>query len=143
MSCLFSCKSAINWHQTAKGKVMSIQQRRLDKGWTQEELALHSGLSARTIQRVESGQSVGSESLKCLAAVFETSINNIIQEKNMSTVKHEEKLEQLQLNAMEISAIKYGKSLFQSPRKGHSDPLTKIERKAVDYGKSLLNKFQQ
>ena len=95
---------------------MNIQQRRLDKGWTQEELALHSGLSARTIQRVESGKNVGSESLKCLAAVFETSIINIIQEKNMNTVKHTEISEQVTLNAMEKSAIKYGKSLLQTPK---------------------------
>jgi hypothetical protein len=61
----------------------------------------------------------------------------------MNTVKHEEKSEQVKLNAIEKSAIKYGKSLLQTPKKGRSDPLTKIERKAVDYGKSLLSKFQQ
>ena len=121
---------------------MSIQQRRLDKGLTQEELALHSGLSARTIQRVESGQSIGSESLKCLAAVFETSINNIIQEQNMSVTKHEDKSEQITLNAKEKSAIKYGQSLLQTPKNGQSDPLTKIERKAIDYAKSLLGKLK-
>ena len=65
---------------------MSIKQRRLAKGWTQDELALHSGISARTIQRVESGQSVGSETLKCLAAVFETSVNSLIQEQDMNSV---------------------------------------------------------
>jgi transcriptional regulator with XRE-family HTH domain len=133
----------MNRHQTAKGKVMSIQQRRLDKGWTQEELALHSGLSARTIQRIESGQSVGSESLKCLAAVFETSIINIIQEQNTNKISHTEKSEQVTLNAMEKSAIKYGQSLLQTPKDGQSDPLTKIERKAIDYGKSLLGKLKQ
>jgi transcriptional regulator with XRE-family HTH domain len=122
---------------------MNIQQRRLDRGWTQEELALHSGLSSRTIQRAESGKSVGSESLKCLAAVFETSINNIIQEQNMDIIKNEVKPEPVTLNTMEKSAIKYGKSLFKTPNKGQADPLTKIERKAVDYGKNLLSKFQQ
>ena len=133
----------MNRHQTAKGKVMSIQQRRLDKGWNQEELARHSGLSARTIQRIESGQSVGSESLKCLVAVFETSIINIIQEQNTNKISHTEKSEQVTLNAMEKSAIKYGQSLLQTPKDGQSDPLTKIERKAIDYGKSLLGKLKQ
>lgn len=121
---------------------MSIQQRRLEKGWTQEDLALHSGLSARTIQRVESGQNVGSESLKCLAAVFETSINNIIQEQSMNATHHEEKSEQIRLNEIEKSAIKYGQSLLQTPKNGQSDPLTKIERKAIDYGKTLLGKLK-
>ena len=122
---------------------MSIQQRRLDKGWTQEELALHSGLSIRTIQRVESGQRVGSESLKCLAAVFETSIINVIKEQNINTVKHTEKPEKVTLYAIEKSAIKYGHSLFQTPKEGQPDPLTKIERKAINYGKSLLGKLKQ
>lgn len=110
---------------------MSIKQRRLAKGWTQDELALHSGISARTIQRVESGQSVGSETLKCLAAVFETS------------VKHTENTESVTFNESEKSAIKYGQSLLQTPKKGESDPSTRIEREAIDYGKSLLSKLKQ
>ena len=59
---------------------MNIQQRRLEKGWSQEELARHSGLSTRTIQRIEGGQKAGLESLKCLATVFETSISTLMQE---------------------------------------------------------------
>lgn len=63
---------------------MSIQKRRLEKGWSQEELARHSGLSTRTIQRIESGQSPGLEPLKkCLAAVFETSISTLKQEQGV------------------------------------------------------------
>jgi len=63
---------------------MSIQERRLEKGWSQEELAMHSGLSVRTIQRIESGRKAGLESLKCLAAVFETSISTLMQEQTMT-----------------------------------------------------------
>ncbi|MDO6719169.1 helix-turn-helix transcriptional regulator [Psychrosphaera sp. 1_MG-2023] len=122
---------------------MSIQQRRLGKGWTQEELALHSGLSARTIQRVESGKSVGAESLKCLAAVFETSITGLIQEQKMDTTKNSETLGSVKLNTFEKEAIRFAKSIFQTPKKEQADPLTKIERKAIDYGKSLLKKFKQ
>ena len=122
---------------------MSIKQRRLAKGWTQDELALHSGISARTIQRVESGQSVGSETLKCLAAVFETSVNSLIQEQDMNSVKHTENTESVTLNESEKYAIKYGQSLLQTPKKGESDPLTRIEREAIDYGKSLLSKLKQ
>lgn len=122
---------------------MSIQQRRLEKGWTQEQLALHSGLSARTIQRVESGKSIGAESLKCLAAVFETSTTGLIQEQNMDTTKNSATIEQIKLNTFEKEAIKFGKSIFQTPKKDQADPLTKIERKAIDYSKSLLKKFKQ
>ena len=122
---------------------MSIQQRRLAKGWTQDELALHSGVSVRTIQRVESGQSVGSETLKCLAAVFETSVTSLIQEQDMNAIKNTENTEPVKLNELEKSAIKYGQSLLKTPNKEEPEPLTIIERKAIDYGKSLLSKLKQ
>ncbi len=52
---------------------MIIRKLRLQRGWSQEQLAELSGLSIRTIQRIERGQKPGLESLKSLAAVFETS----------------------------------------------------------------------
>ena len=50
---------------------MSIQKMRLKRGWSQQQLADASGLSARTIQRIESGHAASVESLKSIAAVFE------------------------------------------------------------------------
>lgn len=66
---------------------MNIQKSRLDKGWSQEELAMHSGISVRTIQRIENGKRASLESLKCLAAVFETNVSNLVQEKPMSSAQ--------------------------------------------------------
>jgi transcriptional regulator with XRE-family HTH domain len=63
---------------------MTIQKLRVDKGWSQEELAAHSGLSVRTIQRIENGKRASLESLKCLAAVFETHVSDLIQENPMN-----------------------------------------------------------
>ena len=63
---------------------MSIQKLRVEKGWSQEDLAMHSGLSVRTIQRIENGKRASLESLKCLAAVFETNVSNLVQEKPMT-----------------------------------------------------------
>ncbi|MGH7022543.1 MAG: 2TM domain-containing protein [Caulobacteraceae bacterium] len=51
---------------------MLIQKLRLQHGWSQEQLAELSGLSTRTIQRLERGHTASSESLKALASVFET-----------------------------------------------------------------------
>lgn len=56
---------------------MSVQDLRLERGWSQEQLAQMSGLSVRTIQRIERGETAGMESLKCLAAVFETDVCNL------------------------------------------------------------------
>ena len=50
---------------------MMIQKLRLQRGWSQQQLAEMSGLSTRTIQRLENGNSASIESLKSLAAVFE------------------------------------------------------------------------
>jgi XRE family transcriptional regulator, regulator of sulfur utilization len=50
---------------------MIIRKLRLQRGWTQEHLAELTGLSVRSIQRLERGQSCSIETLNSLAAVFE------------------------------------------------------------------------
>ncbi len=63
---------------------MLIQKLRLQRGWSQQQLADLSGLSVRTIQRLEHGQSASVESLKSLAAVFEIDFSEL-QRTNMPT----------------------------------------------------------
>ena len=41
-----------------------IKKLRLERHWSQEQLAEMSGLSTRTIQRIESGQNADFETLK-------------------------------------------------------------------------------
>lgn len=53
---------------------MSIKNLRNERGWTQAQLAEFSGVSQRTIQRIEKGQAATAETAKCLAAVFEVPI---------------------------------------------------------------------
>lgn len=68
---------------------MIIRKLRQDRGWSQEDLAAISGVSARTIQRIENGGRASLETLKCLAAVFETTIPDLQQEQVMTdTEKH-------------------------------------------------------
>ncbi|REL28668.1 helix-turn-helix domain-containing protein [Thalassotalea euphylliae] len=64
---------------------MLIKKLRLQRGWSQEHLSQVSGLSVRTIQRIERGQKAGLESLKSLAAVFELDISSLQQEVDMTT----------------------------------------------------------
>lgn len=59
---------------------MVIKKLREQKQWSQEQLATLSGLSIRTIQRIESGNRASLESLKSLAAVFETDIETLQKE---------------------------------------------------------------
>jgi transcriptional regulator with XRE-family HTH domain len=60
---------------------MILKQLRLSRLLSQEQLAQMSGLSVRTIQRIESGHSPSLESLKCLASVLEVDVSVLNQEK--------------------------------------------------------------
>lgn len=62
---------------------MIIRKLRLQRGWSQDQLAQLSGLSIRTIQRIERGEKPSLESLKSLAAVFETTIEELQTEPDM------------------------------------------------------------
>jgi transcriptional regulator with XRE-family HTH domain len=64
---------------------MYVQKLRLKKGWSQQQLADFSGLSVRTVQRIEAGQSASTETLKSLASVFEVDFSSINSEPHMNT----------------------------------------------------------
>lgn len=61
-----------------------IRKLRLEKGWSQEELAHFSGLSVKSIQRAEKGNNISVETLKSLAAVFEIDFNQLKEKQEMS-----------------------------------------------------------
>jgi transcriptional regulator with XRE-family HTH domain len=63
---------------------MIVRKLRLQRGWSQDQLAQMSGLSIRTIQRIERGQNPGLDSLKSLAAVFEVDISDLHEEQPMA-----------------------------------------------------------
>ena len=64
---------------------MIIRKLRLEKGWSQEQLAEICDLSVRTIQRIERGQKPSLESLKALATAFETDVADLSTEAVMSS----------------------------------------------------------
>lgn len=64
---------------------MLVQKLRLKRGWSQQQLAQASGLSTRTIQRIEAGYPASTESLKSLAAVFEVDFSTLNPEQTMTT----------------------------------------------------------
>ena len=63
---------------------MIVRKLRLERCWSQEQLAEMSGLSVRTIQRIERGQKPSLETLKSLAAVFEIDASSLTMEDTMS-----------------------------------------------------------
>ena len=54
-----------------------FRSRRLARAWSQEQLAELSGLSVRTVQRIENGDQPSLETLSALAAVFEVSVADL------------------------------------------------------------------
>ena len=64
---------------------MSVQKLRLKFGWSQQQLAEASGLSVRTVQRIEAGYPASTESLKSLAAVFEVDFSTLNPEQTMNS----------------------------------------------------------
>jgi len=59
---------------------VNIRELRKQKYWSQDQLAQMSGLSIRTIQRIERDQKAGLESLKALSAVFDIEISELQRE---------------------------------------------------------------
>lgn len=63
-------------------KISSAKVRRFrsERGWSQDQLALASGLSLRTIQRVEAEGNASRETQVCLAATFGISLAELADE---------------------------------------------------------------
>lgn len=55
-----------------------LRELRLARQWSQDQLAALSGLNMRTIQRLESGAKISSESLRALAAVLEVPAESLL-----------------------------------------------------------------
>ena len=89
---------------------MIIRTLRLQRGWSQEQLAEISGVSSRTIQRIESGNKASLESLKCLAAVFETTFDELQEDEPMTT---DNKTTHEGLSEEDRAALKYAHYLKQ------------------------------
>lgn len=62
---------------------MMLKKLREQDKFSQEQLATMSGISVRTIQRIESGNKASLESLKSIAAVFNITVDELAQEITM------------------------------------------------------------
>ena len=90
---------------------MIVQKLRLQRGWSQDQLARFSGLSTRTIQRIERGQAASLESQKSLAAVFEINITQLQQEPEMNAATATTANESTNLPEDEVRALKHVRKL--------------------------------
>jgi len=64
-----------------------IKQLRLDKGWTQQQLADVTNLSLRTVQRIEKLGVASLESINALCSVFGVSRTDLLSERDHSALR--------------------------------------------------------
>ena len=88
---------------------MLIRKLRLQRGWSQEQLAELTGLSVRTIQRVERGYPPSLESRNALAAVFE--IDPALFNSDVQTLADQDKSGETILKSEEARALEYVQGL--------------------------------
>ena len=69
-----------------------VLKARKQKSWSQEELAIASGLNLRTIQRIESEASASLQSLKALASALEIDTQDLNIEDKVMPQKWEYKI---------------------------------------------------
>lgn len=82
---------------------MIVRKLRLQRGWSQEQLAELTGLSIRTIQRLERGHKPGLETSKSLAAIFDVELTTF--ESGARDMNEQ------QLKVDEIQAMQYVKGI--------------------------------
>lgn len=98
---------------------MIVRKLRLERGYSQEQVAEMAGISTRTLQRIERGAKASPETLKCIASVLETDFQSLRKEQDMPTDTTAElpKLSSEEREAMEyvrdvkgfyVHAIQYG-----------------------------------
>lgn len=90
---------------------MLIRKLRLQRGWSQSQLADMVGVTTRTIQMLEKGQSPALETARALAAVFEVDLVTIRPEGIDMNTPQEKLPNGLALKADEQAALLYAKRI--------------------------------
>lgn len=85
---------------------MIVRKLRLQRGWSQEQLAEMMDVSTRTIQRIERGHKPGLETSKSLAAVFEVDVGTFNSGDNVMN-------ESQTLKTDELLAMQYVKGVIE------------------------------
>ncbi len=94
---------------------MIIKGLRQQRHWSQEQLAVFSGLSLRTIQRIEGGKRLSFESLQGPAAAFEIEVAELLRELAMKKTSSAWKKRPLWVRALYLGSgrVKMDRREFQ------------------------------
>ncbi|MDM7859043.1 DUF4177 domain-containing protein [Alteromonas sp. ASW11-36] len=86
-----------------------VLELRTRKCWSQEELALASGLNLRTIQRIEKEATASLQSKKALASALDVSFDDLDYEETVKMKKYETKTLEIESNEGFLAGIKKSK----------------------------------
>jgi XRE family transcriptional regulator, regulator of sulfur utilization len=89
---------------------MLTRKLRIQRGWTQDQLAEMAGVNVRTIQRLERGHPPSLETAKALASVFEVDLSSIRPIHTESTAMTEP-MPNVSITPDEESALLYAKAV--------------------------------
>lgn len=103
---------------------MIVRKLRIQRGWSQEQLAELTNLSVRTIQRAERGQTLSLETARSFASVFEVDISTF--NRGVTTMNSNNKINE---------DIEDKKNLSQNTRV--KEELEDDEKQAIEYVKGI------
>ena len=83
-----------------------VKQLRSERSWSQDELAIASGLHLRTVQRIEKEATASLQSRKSLAATFGISIKDLDYQEVTTMRKHEYKTVDIDVKKGFLSGFK-------------------------------------
>ncbi len=86
-----------------------VREKREERFWTQEELALAAGLNLRTVQRIEKEAVASLQSKKALASVFEIDVRDLDHEEVPMIKRYEYKTVEIDPEEGFLSGIKRGR----------------------------------
>ena len=81
-----------------------VRKLRIEKGFSQEQLASMAGISTRTLQRIERGAKASPETLKCLAACLDVDFTSLRKEQDVTV---DTNFSQIALSNEEREAMEY------------------------------------
>ena len=110
---------------------MILKKLRYKRSWSQEQLAELSGLSVRTVQRLEAGGKASLESLMSLASVLEVDVSTLEQEITVI----DKTTEDWQKVPFWLRGYFYGSGIFKIPERKLN---IRIEQLSVILGLLLL-----
>lgn len=97
---------------------MLIRKLRLQRGWTQDQLAEMADVSVRTVQRLERGDAPSLETAKALASVFEVDLSTFHPERpdmtqNPTGLKATDHAATAQITPEETASLVYAKNVSE------------------------------